>query len=76
MVDRAVKREVDVDEALVAEAARGLGTSSRVETINAALREFVHAKRAERSQALARIRRMAAEGLFDFDFDAIDRANR
>jgi Arc/MetJ family transcription regulator len=59
--------EPAVDEELLAEAMRGAATSSRNEALNAALRQYVEAKRAQRRQALADVRRMSDEGLFDYD---------
>lgn len=52
-----------VDEELLAEAQRHLDGASAGEAANEALREFVHARRAERREALADLRRMAGEGL-------------
>ena len=66
--------EAEIDEELLAEAQRGLGTSSRNETINALLRQYVEEKRERRREALAELRRMSDEGLFDYDaLDEVDR---
>jgi Arc/MetJ family transcription regulator len=66
--------EPEVDEELLAEAMRGLGTSSRNETLNAVLQQFVEAKRARRREALENLQRMADEGVFDFSrLDELDR---
>jgi Arc/MetJ family transcription regulator len=66
--------ESEIDEDLLAEAQRGLGTSSRNETVNAALREYVMQKRARRREALAELRRMSDEGVFDYSrLDELDR---
>lgn len=66
--------EPDVDEELLAEAMRGVGTSSRNETLNAALRYYVETKRARRRHALEDLQRMADEGVFDFSrLDELDR---
>ncbi len=76
MTETAIKKDSEpgIDEELLAEAARGLGTSSRNETLNAALRHYVEYKRARRREAMANMRRMADEGLLDFS--ALDEADR
>ena len=66
--------EPEIDEELLAEAQRGLGTSSPNETVNAALREYVEAKREQRRRAREELRRMSEEGLFDYG--ALDEADR
>lgn len=59
--------EPEIDEELLAEAQRGLSTSSRNETINAALRHYIEEKRERRLAALNRLRRMSDDGLFDYE---------
>jgi len=51
-----------------------MGASSRNETLNILLREYVEAKREARRQAREELRRMSAEGLFNYD--ALDEADR
>ena len=76
MTDTTLKAdaEPEIDEELLAEAMRGTGTTSRNETLNIALREYVMAKRAIRRQALENVRRMSDEGAFDWD--ALDEADK
>jgi Arc/MetJ family transcription regulator len=57
--------EPAIDEELLEEAQRHLGTTSRNEAINAALRDFVDQQRARRRRALENLQRMADEGVFD-----------
>ena len=59
-------QEPELDEALLEEAMRGIGSSSRNATLNEVLREYVEAKRDERAEALRYLRRMADEGRVDF----------
>lgn len=66
--------EPELDEELLAEAQRHLGGSFRNEALNAALRQFVDEQRARRRQALAELRRMSDEGLFDYT--ALEEADR
>lgn len=54
---------IDLDDEALAEAARLLGTSTRKDTINTALREIVD--RRGRAEAVARMRAMVAEGEID-----------
>ncbi|SFC56705.1 type II toxin-antitoxin system VapB family antitoxin [Streptomyces aidingensis] len=56
---------VDLDDDLLAEVARALGTSTKKETVNTALREVLENRR--RALALARLRGAAEEGAFDLD---------
>ena len=63
--EAAAEEDVAIDEELLEEAQRHLGTSSRNEAINAALREFVDQQRARRRRALENLQRMADEGVFD-----------
>ncbi|WP_149827387.1 type II toxin-antitoxin system VapB family antitoxin [Streptomyces tailanensis] len=59
---------IDLDDEALAEAARHLGTSTKKDTVNAALREI--ADRRRRAAAVERMRQMVAEG--EIDFSAID----
>jgi Arc/MetJ family transcription regulator len=60
----AVSRTViDLDDDLVAEVAKALGTSTKKETVNRALREVLENRR--RAVALTRLREMVADGAFD-----------
>ncbi|MFG1709515.1 type II toxin-antitoxin system VapB family antitoxin [Nonomuraea sp. M3C6] len=63
------KTLIDLDDEALAEAAMLLGTSSKKDTVNAALREIIDRRR--RAAAVARMRAMVAEG--EIDFSAIDR---
>jgi Arc/MetJ family transcription regulator len=56
---------IDLDDELVASAAKALGTSTKKETVNTALREVLEIRR--RALALTRLRAAAAEGAFDLD---------
>lgn len=67
MTDLVRDREPEVDEALLDEAKRALGTTSTTETINTALRRVVEEKRASRRRALADLQRMSDEGAFNYD---------
>lgn len=60
MVSRTV---IDLDDQLVADVAQALGTSTKKETVNTALREVLEGRR--RALALARLRAAADEGAFD-----------
>ncbi|MFD7451457.1 type II toxin-antitoxin system VapB family antitoxin [Kitasatospora sp. NPDC059827] len=55
---------IDLDDEALADAARYLGTSTKKDTVNAALREI--ADRRRRAAALARMREMVATGEIDF----------
>ncbi|MFI6157286.1 type II toxin-antitoxin system VapB family antitoxin [Kitasatospora sp. NPDC051170] len=55
---------IDLDDEALADAARYLGTTTKKDTVNAALREI--ADRRRRAAALARMREMVAEGAIDF----------
>jgi Arc/MetJ family transcription regulator len=63
------KTLIDLDDEALAEAAKLLGTSSKKDTVNAALREIVDRRR--RASAVARMREMVAEG--EIDFSAIEK---
>jgi Arc/MetJ family transcription regulator len=54
---------VDVDDEALAEASSLLGTATKKDTINAALRETV--QRLRRADALARLAEMGEAGAFD-----------
>ncbi|MFH8975097.1 type II toxin-antitoxin system VapB family antitoxin [Streptomyces sp. NPDC017890] len=55
---------IDLDDQLVADVAKALGTSTKKETVNTALREVLENRR--RALALTRLR-AAAAGAFDLD---------
>ncbi|GIH70913.1 type II toxin-antitoxin system VapB family antitoxin [Sphaerimonospora thailandensis] len=57
------KTVIDLDDEALAEAARLLGTSTKKDTVNAALREIVDRRR--RAAAVARMREMVAAGEVD-----------
>lgn len=54
---------IDLDDELVASVAQELGTSTKKDTVNAALREVLANRR--RALALTRLRDSATEGAFD-----------
>jgi Arc/MetJ family transcription regulator len=54
---------IDLDDELVAEVAKALGTSTKKETVNRALREVLENRR--RALALTRLRAAAGNGAFD-----------
>jgi Arc/MetJ family transcription regulator len=54
---------IDLDDELVAEVARALGTRTKKDTVNTALREVLENRR--RAVALTRLREAAAEDAFD-----------
>ncbi|GGR66862.1 MULTISPECIES: type II toxin-antitoxin system VapB family antitoxin [Streptomyces] len=56
---------IDLDDQLVADVAKALGTSTKKETVNTALREVLETRR--RALALTRLRASAGEGAFDLD---------
>ncbi|WP_386190788.1 type II toxin-antitoxin system VapB family antitoxin [Streptosporangium jomthongense] len=56
---------IDLDDELVADVAKALGTSTKKETVNTALREVLEHRR--RALALARLRSDASEGGFDLE---------
>ncbi|WP_260610087.1 type II toxin-antitoxin system VapB family antitoxin [Streptomyces sp. WAC06614] len=55
---------IDLDDEALAEAARLLGTTTKKDTVNAALREI--ADRRRRTAAIERMRQMVDEGEIDF----------
>lgn len=61
------KTLLDVDEKLLAEASTALGTSTKKDTVNEALRQAVEVSRQRRRRALEDLQRLADEGAFDFD---------
>jgi Arc/MetJ family transcription regulator len=56
---------IDLDDELVAEVARALGTRTKKDTVNTALREVLENRR--RAVALTRLREAATEGAFDLE---------
>jgi Arc/MetJ family transcription regulator len=56
---------IDLDDDLVADVARTLGTRTKKETVNTALREVLENRR--RALALTRLREAAADGAFDLE---------
>lgn len=56
---------IDLDDELVAAVAKALGTRTKKETVNSALREVLESRR--RAMALTRLREAAAEGAFDLE---------
>jgi Arc/MetJ family transcription regulator len=55
---------IDLDDEALEEAARFLGTTTKRDTVNTALREIVD--RRKRAEAVERMRRMVADGEIDF----------
>lgn len=53
---------IDLDDELLAAVAQALGTRTKKETVNTALREVLNRRRA---MALAQLRAMADDGAFD-----------
>ncbi len=56
---------IDLDDDLVAEVAQALGTRTKKETVNTALREVLENRR--RALAITRLRAAATDGAFDLD---------
>ncbi len=56
---------IDLEDELVAAVAQALGTSTKKETVNTALREVLENRR--RALALTRLRTAADEGAFDLE---------
>lgn len=56
---------IDLDDELLAEVAKALGTGTKKETVNTALREVLENRR--RALALTRLRAAAGEGAFDLE---------
>ena len=68
------KTLIDVDEDLLTEATTALGTTTKKDTVNEALRKVVDESRARRAQALENLQRIGDEGGFNFDLlDELDR---
>lgn len=68
------KTLLDLDEDLLAEATAALGTSTKKDTVTAALRQAVENSRERRRQALVSLQQIADEGGFHFDrLDELDR---
>jgi Arc/MetJ family transcription regulator len=63
---------IDLDDDLVADVARALGTRTKKETVNTALREVLENRR--RALALTRLREAVADSAFDLDLLA-DKGN-
>jgi Arc/MetJ family transcription regulator len=61
------KTLMDVDDDLLAAATAELGTTTKKDTVNAALRTVVEAGRERRARALAGLQELADEGGIDFD---------
>ncbi len=67
------KTLLDLDEDLLAEATTALGTVTKKDTVNEALRKVVEDSRARRVRALRNLQRIADEGGFNFDLlDELD----
>jgi Arc/MetJ family transcription regulator len=56
---------IDLDDDLVVDVAKALGTRTKKETVNTALREVLENRR--RALALTRLRAAAADGAFDLE---------
>ena len=54
---------IDLDDDLMAEAAQALGTRTKKDTVNTALREVLETRR--RALALTRLREATSDGAFD-----------
>jgi Arc/MetJ family transcription regulator len=68
------KTLLDVDDDLLEEATVALGTTTKKDTVNTALRFAVEESRARRERALAELQAVAEEGGFDFDrLEELDR---
>ncbi|SNT66171.1 antitoxin of type II TA system, VapB [Asanoa hainanensis] len=68
------KTLIDVDDDLLAEATTALGTATKKDTVNEALRQAVESSRERRRVALESLQRLADEGGFDFDrLDELDK---
>ncbi len=61
------KTLIDIDDELLDEATTALGTLTKKDTVNEALRQAVEASRQRRQRAREDLERMADEGAFDFD---------
>jgi Arc/MetJ family transcription regulator len=68
------KTLIDIDEELLAEATTALGTTTKKDTVNEALRQAVDNSRERRRQGLNNLRKIADEGGFNFDLlDELDK---
>lgn len=56
---------IDIDNDLIMAVAKALGTQTKKDTVNSALREVLETRR--RALALARLRESAEEGAFDLE---------
>jgi Arc/MetJ family transcription regulator len=63
---------IDLDDDMLADVARALGTRTKKDTVNAALREVLENRR--RALALTKLREATADGAFDLALLA-DKAN-
>ncbi len=54
---------IDLDDELLAEVSKALGTSTKKETVNTALREVLETRR--RAMALTRLRALVEDGAID-----------
>lgn len=54
---------IDLDDALLAEVSKALGTSTKKETVNSALKEVLESRR--RAMALTRLRTLVEDGAID-----------
>ncbi len=61
------KTLIDIDEALLAKATVALGTTTKKDTVTAALTKIVDEDRERRLRAYDALQRAADEGAFDFD---------
>ena len=61
------KTLVDIDDQLLAEATTALGTTTKKDTINEALRQAVEVTRERRRRALEDLQQLADEGGINFD---------
>ncbi|GAA3443585.1 type II toxin-antitoxin system VapB family antitoxin [Planomonospora venezuelensis] len=66
--------QIDIDDEALAEAMRMLGTTTKKDTVNAALREYV--ARVKRIEALEKLSARAARGEFDEAVAAHERAKQ
>ncbi|MFE5289483.1 type II toxin-antitoxin system VapB family antitoxin [Nocardia sp. NPDC056611] len=56
---------IDLDDQLVADASKALGTTTKKDTVNAALREILEIRR--RAVALTRLQEAVADGAIDVE---------
>ncbi|GGK56544.1 hypothetical protein Ppa06_10320 [Planomonospora parontospora subsp. parontospora] len=66
--------QIDIDDEALAEAMRMLGTTTKKDTVNAALREYV--ARVKRIEALEKLSARAARGEFDEAVTAHEKAKQ